>query len=338
LTRPPALAQNVAMAIAVDIAGPPDDHADQTSAGARSNLGFDLGLSAALPLIPPADGRDRVGWARCILAAVALHVAVLAFVNWPRSDRAVGAGGTDLEAISIDVVSASAIEANVTAIVVDSAAAMARLARQEGAERQQTAAMDIPDRKRETKPDAPAKAADLVVPDIIVKPEPLIPDAPAIVIAPTKSERPVEGPQTPNEQELQMQATIAAAPSAPSDPPPAETLGGATARGTSVVALAAQSAAIASAGEISAYGSSVQRAVAQNPPKVPRGIRMVGDVKIEFALALDGSLAYARVIASSGDAALDETALAAVRTAKFPAPPAGSKAGELTYTIPMKFR
>ena len=289
---------------------------------------------------PIARVREVGAWCRGLIAAVALHVAVLAAFAVPSFETSAGGGGTELAAISVDIVSGAAVEALTAAATADAAAtSRARLASVEGGERQQTAALEMPDRPEERTPATPASAeiADLIIPDMIIRPEPPIPDAPSIVIAAKPVEQPVEGPEKPVDATAKLEASTTSTPSAPSDAAIAEQIGGATSRGSSVVELAAQSAAIASAGEIAAYARRVQLAVANNPPKPPRAAGVKGDVVITFALGPDGSLAFARVLSSSGDGRLDDAALAAVRRTQFPTPPHGSQAAQLIYKFPVKF-
>jgi protein TonB len=79
----------------------------------------------------------------------------------------------------------------------------------------------------------------------------------------------------------------------------------------------------------------VLRALSRSKPKAPGAL---GTVWIEFVLAQSGALAEARVKTPSGKPVLDEAALDAVRRARFPVPPAGLSASQLTFAIPYYFR
>ena len=322
------------MVAEADIAIPPDDDA------ALAVFDGDTGLSPDMPLIPPADSRETAYWLRCLATAAMLHAAVFGVLNWPVADNALGGGGTNLEAISVDMVQASALQSTVDGGAESASARMARLDDREGSDRQQEAAAEAPDRRLELKPETTAKVEnpDLVIPDAVVKPEPPLPELPAITIAPTKAEQPVEAPERPVETKTPPGITVAAAPSAPSEAAVAESLGGATAQGTSVVENAMQSAAIAITGELGIYARSVQQAVERNPPKLRQIGSARGEVVINFALGLDGTLLRARVLSSSGNSTLDEAALAAIRNTKFPTPPGGSQPSQLVYDFPVKFR
>ena len=93
------------MVAEADIAIPPDDDA------ALAVFDGDTGLSPDMPLIPPANSRETAYWLRCLATAAMLHAAVFGVLNWPVADNALGGGGTNLEAISVDMVQASALQA-----------------------------------------------------------------------------------------------------------------------------------------------------------------------------------------------------------------------------------
>jgi protein TonB len=64
-----------------------------------------------------------------------------------------------------------------------------------------------------------------------------------------------------------------------------------------------------------------------------------GTTIVAFGLTSTGALAYARIARSSGSAANDRIAIAAVRgAAPFPTPPAGATPGQLQFTIPYYFQ
>ena len=315
-----------------------DPIADAASRAAPS----DVALDAHVPHIEPiAPTDDRRAWRWSVAVAFLLHAGVFAAFAYPFSDTTLGGGGTELDAISVDVVSASAIE--VAAATQATAAASPvdkRLDDREGNEKERAATLNMPDQKMERAPEAAAKAevADLVIPNIIIKPEPPVPDQPSIVIAAAPAEQPVEGPEKPEEVKVTAQPLEVSNPSVANDDAMAQQIGGVFQRGQSPVEVAKQSAAIARAGEIAAYARRVQSAVAKNPPKPPPGAGYRGEVVITFALGLDGSLAFARVLSSSGNWRLDDAALNAVRTTQFPLPPSGSQVTQLIYKFPVKFR
>lgn len=318
------------------------DIADSIAAAVSRAAPRDVALDAYVPHVEPiAPADDRRTWRWSVAVAFLLHAGVFAAFAYPSSDTILGGGGTELDAISVDVVSASAIEVVAATQAAAAASPVAkRLDDREGNENERAATLNMLDQKMERAPEAAAKAAvaDLVIPNIIIKPEPPVPDQPSIVIAPTKAEQPVEGPEKPEEVKVTPQPLEVTNPSVANDDAMAQQIGGVSQRGQSPVEVAKQSAAIARAGEIAAYARRVQSAVAKNPPKPPFGASNRGEVVITFALGLDGSLAFARVLSSSGNWRLDEAALNAVRTTQFPLPPSGSQVTQLVYKFPVKFR
>ncbi len=300
-----------------------------------------VALDDYVPHIEPiARVNDRGAWRWSVTTALLLHIGILAAFAHPSTESTAGGGGTELEAISVDVVSASAIEVIAATQTAASASSTEnRLDDRDGGERQQAAALKLPDQQFERSPEAPAKAeiADLVIPNLIIKPEPPAPDQPSIVIGSTKVEQPVEGPEKPDEANVRPQPTEASIPSVSTEDAMAEQIGGVSQRGLSAVEEK-RSAAIASAGEIAVYARRVQQAVAKNPPKPARGAGNRGEVVITFALGPDGSLLFARVLSSSGNWRLDDAGLNAVRRTHFPVPPSGSLPTQLVYKFPVKFR
>lgn len=71
----------------------------------------------------------------------------------------------------------------------------------------------------------------------------------------------------------------------------------------------------------------------------PRNVTFRGSTLVSFALAPDGSLISVSVERTSGNASLDQSAVAAVRAVSpFPQPPADADPGELVFTISFDFR
>ncbi|MEM7774908.1 MAG: TonB family protein [Pseudomonadota bacterium] len=91
----------------------------------------------------------------------------------------------------------------------------------------------------------------------------------------------------------------------------------------------------ASAGAVASYAARVRARILANRP---RGVAR-GRVVVSFGLSTGGGLRYARVSRSSGSAAVDRAALAAVRrSSPFPRPPAGASSRQLRYSIAFTFR
>lgn len=104
----------------------------------------------------------------------------------------------------------------------------------------------------------------------------------------------------------------------------------------SVASAGSAAKASASRGALIAYRSRVQSHLAS---RRPAGIGVSGRVVIGFSLTSSGGLGHASVTRSSGNPALDRLALATVRAAApFPAPPAGSRPGDLRFAFPYTFR
>jgi periplasmic protein TonB len=84
-----------------------------------------------------------------------------------------------------------------------------------------------------------------------------------------------------------------------------------------------------------AYRAQVWGKLARHKPRLGKP----GSATVVFAIGPSGALRSARVGRSSGNAALDQRALAAVRAAApFPAPPGGMSASALTFSIQIYFR
>lgn len=323
--------QVAAMVRALDIA-PAND---RTTASAPWSFDSDV----VVPLIDPLQRNGSGAWFACVAAAAMLHLAAIGFLGWPKADQMPGGGGTELEAISVDIVQASAIDAVQARATVGAASAKAPLAEREGSELPQPEIAPAPDQAPQKEPEKAARSevADLVIPDTPMKLDPAPPEFPSITIAPRKDDRKVEAPDKPAEAKPRDDPAPAASQPAPATP--ATERGGVTSQGVSPVETAAQAAAAAIAGEIDKFGRDVQQAVSRNRPHLPAGRKKrIGQVRIAFGLTTDGAVAYARIQRSSGDTMLDEAALAAVEMAKYPRPPASARSDQLTYTMSIEFR
>ena len=93
--------------------------------------------------------------------------------------------------------------------------------------------------------------------------------------------------------------------------------------------------ASASRGEIDWHAREVALVLARHRPK---GIGAKGRVVVEFRLSPeDGTLIDVRVTSSSGNNRLDRTAVTTVELGKYPRPPNGMRAEQLTFRIPFQF-
>jgi protein TonB len=100
-------------------------------------------------------------------------------------------------------------------------------------------------------------------------------------------------------------------------------------------AQSSQGRVSASQGNIRNYAAMVRARIAQHKPQGGATGRAI----VAFAISPSGAVSSARLVHSSGNAALDRSALAAVHSASpFPPPPPGIPAGQLRFTIPFDFR
>ena len=300
------------------------------------------------PALPPLTRTECVGLA----AAVTLHAGLLLTMLVP--DHRIGAGGSDQEAIGVEIVTvAPALEARRSARG-RGAAGLRIVHEHDGDPEPVPEEIATRDSRRVEQPrvaDAAPPPADLTVPDWNEQPKP--PDAQAVepIIARTQS----AGAQsasaqsasaqsasiepdaiTPLRPSLTDQPAAAASDSIPGVQIVPREQGGAAARGreTFDVANAAVMAA-ARAGRRDEYGASVFEAIRTNAP--PRIAGLTGVVKLEFSILPAGQVGTIRVVRSSGSTRLDETAMATLRSTRFPIPPAGLTAAQLVYDIPFTF-
>ncbi|MEZ5817376.1 MAG: TonB family protein [Hyphomicrobiaceae bacterium] len=258
-----------------------------------------------------------------------------------------GAGGTDLDAISVEVeiVPAKAIESRVakTAETTSRAAAV-----------DQTDVVARPSEVVPTQPapPKPAPAADTVqggsrkgapvtaelaphrddpalypLPELSLARPDLAPPDPDAVELPVRTNNVHARSGEPAESHA-TQDRSASIPTGPSDAP---------SRGKDALERPARAVAAASPGSMRAFTKGVVDALGKTRPK-RLTIRARGTSKVAFAIAESGELAFVRVAQSSGHRVLDEAAVDAVRRAEFPVPPAGMTLAQRTYEVPYHFR
>jgi protein TonB len=170
------------------------------------------------------------------------------------------------------------------------------------------------------------------------------PQVPAAEPAPVKAAEET-APETPREQPVRRQAAAARAePSDANDKKPLwkpMTLGFGKDRKRALEtkpasASSAPKAAPAKAKPVSsgAYRAQVWAKLARHRPRLGKA----GSTTVVFTVGPSGALRSASVGRSSGNSALDQRALAAVRAAApFPAPPGGLSASALTFSIQIYF-
>ena len=84
------------------------------------------------------------------------------------------------------------------------------------------------------------------------------------------------------------------------------------------------------------WGNGIRAAI-ERRKSYPAGSRAQGKVLLAVAVSSNGSLAGVQVRRSSGHAALDQAALAAVQRARFKPAPRGLAAGVHQFSLPISF-
>jgi periplasmic protein TonB len=293
-----------------------------------------------IPVLTPAQRRRRTAFRIAAVLSLLLHAGSLAaFLTWHAAHT--GAIEQPSDAISVEIVESRTLEALQPKQVAEPAPVPEATAPTEGkAEASETAAA-----KSDPAPE-PEPEPRVIVPP----PPPDIPEAPedasraAKEAAPEKSETPpipVEGPAVvippPPKAATAEENAAAKRPQAREIEKKARERapkGGVTSKSSAGKGTGGESAS-ASSGSLLSYAAHVRARVAANKPP---GGGLRGTATVSFGVTTSGGLAYASVARSSGSAALDQLAVAAVRgSAPFPTPPAGATAAQLQFTIPFYF-
>ncbi|WP_211104884.1 energy transducer TonB family protein, partial [Azospirillum formosense] len=139
--------------------------------------------------------------------------------------------------------------------------------------------------------------------------------------------KPLPKPKPPVKATPKPQAATASSPS----PTPSAESGTGTGRNAAAVEPVS-----ASPGAMVDYGAQVWAWIGRHKPeKVVGG----GQATVKLTLGTAGEVLDASILTSSGDAALDRAALAAVRKASpFPTPPPGLTAQDRVFSVPFLFR
>lgn len=298
--------------------------------------------SAGQPRGPSVGRRFAAGF-----ISLTLHAALLGwFVYRPPFDG-IGSGGQDLEAVSIEVISAAALESMSARASVAASGAAGPVAETVGVDappQAESAAATAaePEPKQEVSPTPPP-------PDIVAKPDSAQEVADALAVAETplpRTETPVESrsedpppeppkeaPQEPTERPKDKPPTPTAATA--SEAQAAVVTGGTTSHAAAVDSIESEAAAGASPGELARYALAVRLALGRTRPQ---HAGRKGKVVVSFRLSPDATIETAEIHWSSGSPALDNAALAAVHAATFPKPPVGTTAAQRSYTVPFDFR
>jgi TonB family protein len=252
---------------------------------------------AALAL--PHRQSDRLLRASGFAFAIALHiVALLAVTRLPAGHA--GARGEDLESISVEVtlVPAAALESRIKS---DAAAEGAAGSTDEmvGATRREALQAS---ENAEQATAAPSDELALAMAEMVDR---------------QRKETKVEQHDKRDERANETSA------------------GGTLARSDAPSTRTTQGLAVASAGDVRRYASSLAEVLGRTKP---RWIGIRGTVRLRFAVAPDGSLEFLSVLQSSGSQRLDQVAVDAVRRAALPAPPGHMTALQRTFELPYRFR
>ena len=328
----------------------PEDQASGTATDAAE------GLLAAVPPLAPADpeaappvaAHHTLRRSASVFAAFGVHALVLlALVSVPATEF--GDGGDALEAISVSIIPASALDSRQPATDPSASAAPAHVAPSPGEESlasEATPEKTAPPEPKVEQPaiETPEQSKQLAAP-AEAAPEVVKEEAPTVTSAPAPPEETkvaaVEPPPTPPPPEKPPEEKPREEP--PTEPAPAAApAGGATSHGTATDQPPRAAAAAASRGQVNAYGMAVQSAllaVDQREAKVRASASQAkGTVVVRLALDDKGALLSAEVVKSSGRPQLDDAALMLIRLASFPPPPPGLTAAERSYLAPIRFR
>lgn len=154
--------------------------------------------------------------------------------------------------------------------------------------------------------------------------------APLSDLAPEVSSRPTARPADLS-QPRTAPRSVATTPPAPQTP----------SRRTTPASQAAPAQAGPTAAQIQAmmseWGGGIRGAI-ERRIRYPRGTTASGQVSLRLTVSTSGQLAALALTGSSGDAALDRAAIAAVQSARLPAAPRGMPDGPQTFSLSFTLR
>jgi TonB family protein len=245
-------------------------------------------------------------------ASIAAHVAVLAMMLWSSAAHHVGGGGTDIEAVGVELVTATALDAIfAVGTAVPSAAMAAVVEQQSGA----------PEAVQAATPEATPQPQDPPPRETVLTTS----DAAAPVLISEKAEVKQEAHPLAPEQKPDTIARVT---------DEAVDRGGALATGLGTATLPSATVA-ASSGVIEKFAQEIRTALSKNRPR-GRGAR--GTVSVLFSITAAGDVGAVSVSKSSGDTTLDAIAVSTISRTLFPKPPPGMAEAQLTYVVPFHFR
>ena len=305
-------------------------------------------LTMEAPVAGAALPRRRSRSVLAVMASLIVHGAALAWILHQPTVEAIGGGGQDLEAVSVEIVTAAALESlssHASMAASGSAGPVADVIGIEAPPQPETVAAVAADPEQTAKSDI---QPPLPTPDIVAKPDPAPePEAPLVIAEtrPPPMEQPIEikpeerpdehRPELPKElMEEKTETPPTPQATASSEAQVAIAKGGAMAR-ASADSRESEAAAGASPGELARYALAVRLALGRARPA---HIGSRGKVVVGFRLSAGGSIEAVDIVRSSGSPRLDDIAIAAVRAAAFPTPPAGSTDAQRIYSVPFEFK
>jgi protein TonB len=311
-----------------------------------------LSSDPASPAPGPYPGfRFRRTIAASGAVSLALHAAAATLVLMTWSKNELGVLSEPTPAISLELVASPVLENAPVDVRETQAGAASSVAQEVGsdADSESKSISEVkpsesvaPEPPAETLPTpAPAALASVAAPsDTVIAgtaeaedalPPPAAPEEKKSEPTPRRDEKLAEKPRKRAEKKPTETKTAKKTDEADA---PTRKKGGAASRANASAAGASR--ASASAGSIAGYAARVRARVAGNKPS-GRGAH--GTPWVSFGVSSSGGLSYARLSRSSGNGALDQAALSAVRrSAPFPPPPAGVPPGRLTFTMPFYFK
>jgi periplasmic protein TonB len=290
-----------------------------------------------LPPLCPAQRRRRVAFKAAAVVSVLLHAASLAaFLNWHGAET--GAIEQPSEAISVEIVESRTLEALQPKQAPEPTPSPQALAPTPGAPEATDAAVAKPNPAPEleitakepvTGPEAREEVKQTAREEMHRKSEtPPVPvQGPAEVMPEPPKTRVADEEAEAKRKEQRQVEKKKAAERAPKGGPISKSNAG---KGTG------GERASASTGSIMSYAAFVRARVAGNKPS---GGGSNGTVVVTFRVTAAGGLSSVSVTRSSGNSALDQLAVSAVRgAAPFPTPPAGATPAQLFFAIPFHFQ
>lgn len=298
-------------------------------------------LSAAIMLAPPVpDPGDVVARRIGVVAALAGHATIAALLMWATIPAFIGGGGSDLDTIGIDIIPSTALD-SLTANARGAAASRSTISQTAGAEQASDTATPAADRREDdakTQPEPAAQQPDLVLPDWQRRPEPADPEALRLSIGPERTPVAEEAEAAAAAQQSAANPSQAA-PSAEAAVTGSEAAQASEARSDPRAAQAATAAGSA----ITEYNRELIGVLGQLRQHVEKAAARLqgatrGKLVLQLTIAADGGTSEITIASSSGNRQLDERAIAAVQSFRFPPPPRLASAADRTYRLPITFR